>query len=574
MGGQTDYERVVTELDRKISSMLNDQVMEETRPDYGGYFSENLGFASPSHIGNSQFLRLIGLGYLTQGSSYYQDEDIFERIRLASEFQQRCQRPSGRIDIPFANFDSPPDTAFSVSQVAPVAWLAGESEAAKADLVADCLRPYLVSAAKGIAGAGFHTPNHRWVVVDALTQVNALYTDHSFEAEIERYLSEGIDVNEDGLYSERSNAIYNAVVNRHLIRAAEILERPELLEPVRKNLHLMSDLLRDDWTILTSISHRQDGGQRTIPTRSADSFYYMGRHDDDDRLKTVAYELLKRDEWPSTLLEHFHRYPDWAEKRLTPGERETAFTRELEDSGIWQVRDGKLTATMAIETSDAPFELTYGDVAMTGIGVYANYFGASWFEGEQISFRESGAELRLSTDYGKEQLPAFWKPLGHPVPFEDLPYGRLEERELESRPEFEIVIDVERDGTEFDVQIRTEGGMPGVPFVVECRFASPDHVEIQGSMFSPSTENGPVCHGSESLTVLTGTDAITIENGFLSHRLTETPSTDDEGELLRVVMTDWSPVEKTITFRCHEQSFADDERTEKGPANAFRNPES
>ena len=78
-------------------------------------------------------------------------------------------------------------------------------------------------------------------------------------------LAEGIDINADGEFTERSTGIYNAVCNRSLRFMADHLDRPDLLDHVRKNLDLMTHLFHDDGTVVTSISNRQDRGSASCP---------------------------------------------------------------------------------------------------------------------------------------------------------------------------------------------------------------------------------------------------------------------------------------------------------------------
>ena len=85
---------------------------------------------------------------------------------------------------------------------------------------------------------GFHTPNHRWVVCSALAQAMTLFPEVEAGAYLGRILAETVDINEDGEYTERSTGVYNAVCNRSLRFMADHLGRPDLLDPVRRNLEI------------------------------------------------------------------------------------------------------------------------------------------------------------------------------------------------------------------------------------------------------------------------------------------------------------------------------------------------
>lgn len=76
----------------------------------------------------------------------------------------------------------------------------------------------------------------------------------------EQWLAEGMDITPDGEWTERSNGIYSAVSDIMLIHAARLLNRPELLDPVRLNLRMMVYLVHPTGEVVTDYSGRQDLG--------------------------------------------------------------------------------------------------------------------------------------------------------------------------------------------------------------------------------------------------------------------------------------------------------------------------
>jgi hypothetical protein len=219
------FPNLVPALDSAVADLLPQQVTDSSRPDFGGWFSPDLGFASPSHIGTAQYIMMLLYAYSSDESVYFNSPEIVQRVADAAAFQIKCRRKSGLFDIPFTNFDSPSDTGFSLAQVGRALWMARTNPKVDLKPLDDALEPYLVPAAKAAAADGFHTPNHRWVRTAALSQVAELFPGLGLEPAIEQYLAETIDVNEDGQYSERSNGAYNAVCNSHLIQTAEALGR-------------------------------------------------------------------------------------------------------------------------------------------------------------------------------------------------------------------------------------------------------------------------------------------------------------------------------------------------------------
>src|SRR4029079_13451654 len=116
------------------------------------------------------------------------------------------QSPQGFIDNPITNFNSPADTAFVARGLCPVTLLASRAGVRE---VPAMLEPFLRRAGAGLAVGVIHTPNHRWVVCGALAQLYELYNDDSYVRRIDQWLAEGIDMDPDGQYNERSTYVYN-----------------------------------------------------------------------------------------------------------------------------------------------------------------------------------------------------------------------------------------------------------------------------------------------------------------------------------------------------------------------------
>lgn len=157
------------------------------------------------------------------------------------------------------NLASPPDTAFTINDLCDTyALLQG-------DAVPDALRP-LAGALEAIASAaagplrlgGVHTPNHRWELSAALARLNTHWPDERLVARVDEWLSEGIDIAPDGMYSERSANYSLHVSNPSLTAIGTALDRPELLDAVCRNLEAVAATALPDGTVETVHSRRQD----------------------------------------------------------------------------------------------------------------------------------------------------------------------------------------------------------------------------------------------------------------------------------------------------------------------------
>ncbi|MFW5744821.1 MAG: hypothetical protein ACOCVW_03160 [bacterium] len=172
------------------------------------------------------------------------------------------QNDDGTIDAAM-NIATPPDTGFVMELLGTAlialrrAWPdsvpSGDLEEA-----AEAADRFMRAGAQALVAGGVHTPNHRWVVCSALSIAYRLYGEESYVRRIGEWLAEGIDIDEDGQYSERSPGVYSAVASGALLNVALLLDRPELLEPIRRNLETTLLLTQPDGRIDTTASRRQD----------------------------------------------------------------------------------------------------------------------------------------------------------------------------------------------------------------------------------------------------------------------------------------------------------------------------
>ncbi len=163
------------------------------------------------------------------------------------------------------NVDSPPDSAFSVNDLADAAWLLRDAEEQGARRLADRLVQLLDAMTPALVKGGVHTPNHRWELSAALARLHRLAPRPEIAGRVAQWLAEGIDI-EDGLYSERSANYAAAVSNPSLLVIADVFDRPDLLDAVEANLTATLDLLMPDGTVETVLSRRQDQ-RRRVPLR-------------------------------------------------------------------------------------------------------------------------------------------------------------------------------------------------------------------------------------------------------------------------------------------------------------------
>ena len=166
----------------QVRASYSRQIRDKAHPAHGAFLAEHnlAGYPNADHTANSADLAKACQAYLAPGSPLEDDTELLERIRDSISFQCRWQRETGLIDLAQLNIHSPPDTGFTVNHAAFVVAVARAKAAASlgAQIIADELGEYVRTAAMGMIGRGFHTPNHRWVVCSATVHDGmSLYPD-------------------------------------------------------------------------------------------------------------------------------------------------------------------------------------------------------------------------------------------------------------------------------------------------------------------------------------------------------------------------------------------------------------
>ena len=549
------YAPLVGELDQQVEGVLTRQVLDAESPYCGGFMDGDRLVGSQS----ISAVAALGYAYLLPESRHYRSEVLLERILLAAEFARRHRRPSGCFDLLITNFDSAPDTGFVVQAIAPVVFAARQQAAEDegAAEIAAALGELIQTGAPGMVAGGFHTPNHRWVLVAALAQAQALYPELEVSATVDAYLDEGIDINADGEYSERSTGVYNAVVNRALIRAAHVLERPDLLEPVRRNLDLSYHLLHADATAVTSISKRQDRDTRAVPTGLADGYHALA-HLDDNGLYAAVADLLVARGGGLVCLPNYVLYPEWRATRLERTPLPERYSHVYPASGLWRVRRGAVSATAAAGLT-APFSVVCGQAELAAVKISSTYFATGQFVGEEFAAADKGVRMQhkgRNRIYPEKDYVGgiYWLPIAEQVNADNWSQvrGRRETYEL---PPLEVELHIEPVTGGFDLHLLTAGGVEGVPLQIEGVFAPGGTLEMDSALVEGRAGHTVFLKSGHAL-YRVGDDAIRIGPGAMEHTMWRMRNSEiDEGRL-RVLIALRTPVARTLEIRCGQWSDA------------------
>ncbi|MCH5719094.1 hypothetical protein [Niabella hibiscisoli] len=230
--------------------------------------------------GKLQFSRLVAYNIATLAAAYCEKEStlyhqaaVVEKLSILVKFLAAAQSEDGTVNV--GNLESPPDTAFLIEIVGPAATIMQKDKSSDLKLVQQQLKQVILKAGEGLVTGGIHTPNHRWVISAALAQVNHLYPNKKYLDRIDDWLGEGVFMDADGHYPERSG-IYSGVENAALITIARLTGKSDLYEPVRKNLAMYVYYIEANGDLVLNDSRRQD--QYEFAAKTATLFYLQYRY--------------------------------------------------------------------------------------------------------------------------------------------------------------------------------------------------------------------------------------------------------------------------------------------------------
>jgi hypothetical protein len=232
-------------------------------------------------------IAVLTASYCAVGSAYYHALLLIQKLDLLTKFLASAQSADGTVNV--GNLESPPDTAFVIEILCPAAEILKKEKTKDVDAINQQLKEIILKAGEGLVVGGVHTPNHRWVISAALSGINSLYPNKKYINRINEWLDEGVFIDDDGHYPERSG-IYSGVENTAFITIGRLANKKELFEPVRKNLAMYYYYIEPNGDLVTNDSRRQD--QYLAAAKPVTLFYlqyrYMAIRDNNRHFAAIA----------------------------------------------------------------------------------------------------------------------------------------------------------------------------------------------------------------------------------------------------------------------------------------------
>lgn len=432
---------------------------------------------------------ILSASYNEPKSRYYQDDELTLLMSKIITFLLKVQWPDGTLDI--GNLGSPPDTAFILEPLcAGTSILLNRSPKGLETLKAKS-KEFIIKAGDALATGGIHTPNHRWVVSAALARINALYPHQKYTNRVDEWLSEGIFIDEDGHYLERSKT-YSEVINRAFITMSRLLDMPKLLEPVRKNLVMTYYYMEPNGDLVTVDSRRQDQFSSKNIIDYYHHYRFLAIKDKNQEFAAITRFIENLEGFQELILDHslfyFMEEPLLQQELPTIDPPPVNYEKLFETTNLARIRRDDTTATIfggvdwpliiASGRSTSPnfFSFRKGDAILKYMRLSAGFFSTGYFRSEEL--RKEGEKYILS----KELEVPYYQPLPKDKKRADGDYalsrsvdGRFwNKMDFENRPvsnlkKLRYQVTVQENEGKIDVLFDV-GGTEGVPVTIELCF--------------------------------------------------------------------------------------------------------
>lgn len=494
--------------DKQLPSFKALKVSDPKHKYVGGYMDD---VEIPNPHSTAGFIGKACMLVSCPESTFYQSSEVLKEVEAAAKAMLQFQHSDGTIDLLATNFHSTPDTAFVLEIIIPAYKFLKQSNTKGSENALELLQKFLKNAGEGLIVGGIHTPNHRWVVSAALTKLNEIFPDKRYIARIDQWLAEHIDLDPDGQYTEKSTNSYSPIVNRSLIIMAKGLNKPELLEPVFKNLEMTLYYVHPNGEVVTEASNRQDKGTIGNMSRYYYCYRFMALQKNNGEMAAMARQIEKTStkEQLAGYLHYFLEDPTlWKE---LPADKPLPinYAKNFPYSGVVRIRRGNWDSTfLSNNTSWLTFHK--GNAVLQAMRVASSFFGKGQFQSEKIEQQGDTWIFRKSLE-GPYYQPLDKDKISPDGDLDKMPRTLRKQSEIQ-KLETTVKIKEANNGLEIEINMI---GTEGVPVSLELIFRA-------GGSFSgvtKSTKNDNAYLFSEqkgSYTV--GNDSINFSSGKVEHK--------------------------------------------------------
>jgi hypothetical protein len=559
--------------DTLTESFFDKQIDDVNSRYFGGVIFYKTGIPSPSHTGTGSVLGSWVSSYINPDSIYYHDGELANRIEKAFDYMLDQQHDDGTISPGWTNFHSPPDTGFIITGFAHIYYLLKEDNGPRADVIMEKVRIFLERTIPAMLTGGGHTPNHRWVLSSALAHLHVIFGKDELLDRAEQWLAEGMDITEDGEWTERSNGIYNSVSDIFLYHTARILNKPKLLDYVRKNLDMMMYLVHPDGEIVTDYSGRQDIGNTFNLTPYHLIYRLMAVHDNNPAYAAMSdwatENLSEMGPVNNHIMLGYLMFPFIKEEKVAntplPTEYEVFLNKDfpiadnlkkMEQVGhgskiehssmhesfggpIVRYRQNDESATIMSKNASV-FSLRKGSTKLLGVRLSSN-FSPGIIEFDTIQTIDGGYRLKKTMEKGYNgPIPKqYLSDVGEKSIWYLLPH---QHRKLTHNQTFDVEVDILRTGAgEWNVHVKSDDRED---VLLQVEFLFDNEGCIQGDV--ETIKENAYFWKNDELTYQSAENSISINSGDHEHWMENTGKVNEVSNVQTVKVNLVSPIDKVF----------------------------
>lgn len=494
--------------DQQLPNFKKLKVTDSKHKYVGGYIDD---VEIPNPHTTSGFIAKACMLMSCQESAFFQSKEVLKDVEAAAKAMLKFQHSDGTIDLLATNFHSTPDTAFVLENIFPAYKFLKQSNTKGSENTLELLQKFLKNAGEGLIVGGIHTPNHRWVVSAALTKLNELFPDKRYIARIDQWLAEHIDLDPDGQYTEKSTNSYSPIVNRSLIIMAKGLNKPELLEPVLKNLEMTLFYVHPNGEVVTEASNRQDKGTIGNMSKYYYCYRFMALQKNNGEMAAMARQIEKTStqEQLAGYLDYFLEDPTLWKELPADKPLPISYAKAFPYSGVVRIRRNNWDSTI-LSNNTGWLTFHKGNVVLQAMRIAASFFGKGQFQSETIEQQGDTWVLWKSLE-GPYYQPLDKDKISSDGDLDKMPRTLRKQSEVQQLGTVVKIKEVDN-GLEIEINM---SGTDGVPVSLELVFRP-------GGMFSGVAEStkkeNAYLFSEEKGRYTVGNDSIHFSPGLVEHK--------------------------------------------------------
>jgi len=522
--------------DRRITCLLAAQVDKPGERWDGGVVD---GYALANAHSTKAFIVALASAYACRFSKYHLSLDLEKPMERAIDCLLNVQHADGTIDLHSTNFHSTPDTAFIVNDLGPVHRVLKRLNRTGLAASITGMEQFIARTGKCLAVGGIHTPNHRWVVCSALARVNSLFPSRQYVDRIDEWLSEGVDQDPDGQFTERSVSIYSPTCDDAFLTMGRLLNRPQLYDVVRKNLDMTLYYIQPGGEVLTDASGRQDSTRSGYVNGYYFAYRYFAVRDNNPVYAAVCQLIEQRmPEKITRFLPPLMEDPVFERPLPGPARIPDNYFKHFAHSGLFRIRRGDIDISV-IEGNPTFLVYRRREAVMQSMRLHAAFFGSrGQFISETTSVDGRSITLKRPVTHGYYQPFPEEKRSGH-GDWDKMPRAHRRMSEIQTL-KYRVTV-TERNGkVSVDIEITGTGH---VPVSLEMSFRAGG--ELSGVQ---PDEHGEDCFFLESGTgrYRAGGGVITFGPGRTDHKWAQMRGMLPKRQGLSVYITGFTPFNHSL----------------------------